>query len=154
MARLEGRKFFECFKRGVMAIVTEETLRNRERSKSIRTTLEEIELGRGGLILPDPFSNAIQEGLRHTYTPIFTFVYDLDRASPWFTGDYVLYDKIRHHLEIEGGNIQKSDFYVPFSDARELGVHGYEAMRSELEFVTTEAQFRDAFGISLREFEL
>ena len=156
MARsLEGRKFFYIQNNGVWAIVAEEILRNRGHIRLISTILED-ELRKGGRTVPDGSFRAIQEGLAHIpQTPIFTFALDGRAAgSPWLTGSRHLSEALEAYIHAEDGELQgNGGFYVPFSNGSELGAHGADAMRNELQYVTTEAQFRDTFGIGPREVE-
>lgn len=156
MARsLAGKTFFTSYNNGVTTITSEEILRNREKVGQIREALQQQELRAGGLIPRDDLATAAQEGLRHIpKVPIFTFS-DMERhsRSPWLSGNFHLENAVIAYIEEEGGKCKPVYSYVPFSNGTELGLHGPEAMCSELRYVTTETQFRDTFGIGPREVE-
>ena len=152
--RLEGRKFFwnEC--NGVRAVVAEEVIHDTSRACWGETALldKELEKGRGP---KTEHCRAIVDGLSHMLVPVFTFA-NVDRAvkQPWFTGDEYLLGALTAWITAEGGECDKTHFYVPFANARELGDRGIEAVRDELKYATTETQFRETFGIGPREVEV
>ncbi len=150
--RLEGKKFFHRFHNGVDAIITEDVLRNCEKvSQTISAISEEIPRRTKESVSAE----SIAVGLSHIQqTPIFTFA-SISRAAtqPWFTGNRDLFEALSEWIEAEGEDFQVTGFYVPFSNASELGDQGVIKMRNELKYVTTESQFHDTFGASQREVE-
>lgn len=140
MARsLEGRRFFAHTNNGVTALIALETHIDHIRAKWILNTLQ----------------GADQDMLSQLYQgPIFTFARpDRTSRSPWLTGDQDDFESLFAYIGQEGGTVDWDDVFVPFSNAAETGVHGPEAQRRELGYVTTMAQFVETFGITLGELQ-
>ena len=97
-------------------------------------------------------ASVADKATNHLCLPTFTFVRD-DRfiESPWFTGNDNVLELLMKHIKETGGRIESSGFYVPFSNGCEVGMHGKDAMKADLAYVTTQQQFRDTFGISMAE---
>jgi len=95
---------------------------------------------------------AADDATHHLNTPTFTFVRsERFNSSPWFTATDDVLDLLIEHIKKNGGRIEEAAFYVPFSNGCELGIHGKDAMKSDLAYVTTSRQFRETFGISLTD---
>ena len=144
MARsLEGKWFHICYNNGVYAVVSHEIYENIRRKRQI---LVRLEMERD--LIPH-----IPE------TPIFTFAgKDRVAKSPWFTGNDGDSDdrkndwhRLMNYIHREGGHYIDATFYVPFSNGCETGLHGPATQCDELRYVTTDAQFKETFGISLAE---
>ena len=143
------KKFFWNYNNGVTALVSEDTLADFEKQNAIYTRLNDDDHRVKGR---DDYSKPLSEGLRHLGTPTFTFVRsERFEKSPWFTGDSNLYEALMEHITESEGLLGQGWFHVPFSNGMEIGCHGDRAMASELSYVTTDQQFRDAFGISRTE---
>jgi hypothetical protein len=140
-------KYFYCQNNGVVAVASEETLNDIRKKNAIRYVLTDaIHQVQGR-----DYSKPLTEGLKHFGTPvIFTFTRNHERfeGSPWFTGDIDLFTNLRKCAD---HTFEEAGFYVPFSNGCEIGIHGDEAMASELEYVTTDKQFYDAFGVTRTE---
>jgi hypothetical protein len=152
---LEGKVFYQCRNNGVTAIVSRATQQNRERRQRISNALTRGNEGsveqKAGLL------RAIEEGLAHIpIGPVFTFANsERTSTSPWFTGGEVFLDFLREYIVANGGRIDESyEFWVPFSNAAETGVHGPGALRAELRHVTTEEDFVKEFGIAREDMKL
>ncbi len=127
---LAGRKFLRCQNNGVVAVASEETVKNIRRRNEILSRINQR------------FYGVATKALEHLTGPVFTFC-DKDRLekSPWFTGDFALGETLLDWISNNGGSVEKGSFYVPFSNACETGVHGENALASELSYVTTEEEF-------------
>lgn len=145
MARsLEGKWFHTCYNNGVEAVVSHEVFENIRRKRLILTKLK----------VKNDLLPHISE------VPIFTFV-NIGRLeeSPWFTGTCSTRDDpnvsdvrlLLNYITRNGGHFGGAMFYVPFSNGAEMGLHGSQSQRDELRYVTTDAQFMEAFGVSLNE---
>lgn len=146
--RLEGQTFLVCSNNGVTAIAALEVVLD----------LEDLN-GHGGIMQAlDVFSYSTEDqrifgrALSHVGKPVFTFV-DPERLKhqPWFTGSALVWEALTDYISEEGGRIERSSFYVPFSNGIEIGQHGITAVENELRFRTNRPQFRETFGISLGE---
>ena len=153
MARiLEGKVFYEDYNNGVYAMVSDTVYWGRAQFDRIRQKLADKGrcsfLGDGRL-----FDVALAETVPLPRMPIFTFVVSTPRysESPWFTGDELILSDLRAHIRDVGGQILRRSIFVPFSNGKEMGLHGVEAQLAELKYVTTEEQFVEAFGISMGE---
>jgi len=145
------KKYYLCSNNGVRALVSEEVYLDIEKYNNIWRYFSEADKE-----FTD-YENRWRAELSgravyHLMGPIFTFVHE-DRFGkyPWFTGIVEDYALIAQKLESRGDIIEEGGFYVPFSNAAEIGLHGKDAMKSELSHTTTRAQFRETFGFSLEE---
>ncbi len=140
MARnLERQTFFVSMNNGVYGVVAADVFANLQR----RAAIERRFPGLGDALLDLPTR------------PIFTFAKS-ERVvdAPWFSGTDNHFAMLRWHLEKQcGAYIEGGNFYVPFSNAHELGHAGPEVQRFELAFVTSNRQFEETFGTTLRELE-
>ncbi len=144
-------RYYVCNNNGVTAIVSEETYKDMKKHRTIslwfdkcniKKSYEERELS----------AMLVYSALKHLCVPIFTFTNpEREKSSPWFTGDTIILVALMKHIKDNVGIIENGSFYVPFSNGCETGLHGKESMKYELSYVTTEKQFRDAFGISISE---
>ena len=146
------KKYFSCYNNGVTALVSEEVYNNLKKQASIQRLFTERE--KDVTFNEQWRTETSYQGLRHLLVPIFTFT-RVERfgESPWFTGDINFLNELHKHIEENGGVVESSGFFVPFSNGCEVGIHGKDAMKNELAYVTTEQQFREAFGISVSEIE-
>ncbi len=156
MARsLEGKTFFVNYNNGVTSITPERVVRNQG---LVATTHDRIASGMNQMDaeVRAQYMDALKDALAHIpTTPVFTFVDDERKSkSPWFTGTTHTENALVEWVKENGGHIEGNAGYVPFSNAAELGVHGPDAMRNELRYVTTEAQFEEIFGIGPRDVEV
>lgn len=148
--RLEGRRFYANYNNGVRAIASAEVVMTGRKRRMIELWISDKssdDYSRRQTLL-----EATKTGLAHLrLTPIFTFA-DSERVKeqPWFTGDNDLHLLLTGYIAEEGGVISLG-LYVPFSNGAEMGAHGPEAMSEELKFVTTDGQFEETFGITLKE---
>lgn len=141
--RLEGRVFCTAYNNGVYAIVTADVMANLSRVGKIVARLRAMDVEDEHVDIWKMFAHIPR-------TPIFTFTRE-ERAkeSPWFTGDEMVYHALVDYLiPGTGGEVRSSGFFVPFSNGMEVGIHGSKAQQDELRHVTTEQQFREAFGVS------
>ena len=156
LATLKGitmKKYYSCYNNGVTAIVSEEVLHDIEKFNKIYHLFIEQEKGKP-YTDERKLAHVASEGVRHLATPVFTFARTERVAeSPWFTGDTEVLDRLRSYIRYTGGTIESEGFHVPFSNGMEYGMHGHEAMTHELSYVTTEQQFREAFGISIAQLK-
>jgi hypothetical protein len=157
MARsLEGRKFFHNHNNGVTSLLSEEVLRSMELRWEVEGKVRK-DLGLNLEIkAAQEFIDAMNRGLQHIpVTPVFTFV-SVERKpnSPWATGTTLIEAAIIAWIWEEGGQVQSGYGYVPFSNGSESGHHGPNALGRELQYVTTEKQFVETFGIGPRELEI
>ena len=147
-------RYYTNYNNGVTALISEEVSRDIKKQNTIwqLCAKRDAEKAYGDRMLGATASSA----LNHLCVPIFTFV-DPERAaeSPWFTGDNKLLNALLDHINENGGFIltEHNNFYVPFSNGSELGMHGEESMKRELAYVTTEMQFRGTFGVSIQEIK-
>jgi hypothetical protein len=82
--------------------------------------------------------------------PVFTFCEEERfKVSPWLTGSHDLFKKLITFISNRGGVIVETQFYVPFSNHYESGKRGQEQQKAEMHFVTSQAQFYNAFGVTL-----
>jgi len=137
--RLEGQRFIAGSNNGVYALAHEDYLK---RQNAILSALQ----------LERDASREVRSYLSHLRGPIFTFV-DEERyqRAPWFTGDRGLATVLFHYIHREGGTVVESGIFAPFSNGAEVGMHGAEAQRTELSYVTTEREFLETFGITVKE---
>ena len=145
-------KYYSCYNNGVQAIVSEDVMRGIEQSKLIQKFFEyrDADIPANQRFRPA----AAYKGLKHLAVPVFTFA-SSERVmeQPWFTGTIEEYSSLRRHIRANGDCIEEGWFYIPFSNGLELGLNGENAMKSELAYVTTGEQFREAFGISIAELQ-
>lgn len=138
---LTGVTFFQNSNNGVTALIREDLQQNNEKVTRIHHTLEPSKLGQ--------VRDAIYDALSHIpQKPVFTFV-SRERLfrHPWFTGDETLLVMIEEYIRKEGGTVtNNSSVWVPFSNGSEMGLHGLDAQRDELAYVTSEADFVAMFG--------
>ena len=146
------KKYFSCFNNGVTAIVSEEVYNDIQRHNTIWQNFAEREKE---VEYKDRYrSDLASEATFHLTTPTFTFTrVERFSESPWFTGDMYDLNEVIKFIEENGGVVEHSGFYVPFSNAAEIGLHGKQAMRGDLVHVTNSQQFRETFGISLPEIK-
>jgi hypothetical protein len=139
-------KFFYCQDNGVVALTSVDTLNDMAKYIAIIENIKDVQLKNDSKALYDSLAH-LNQGV------IFTFSRDRERfkKSPWFTGDIDLFASIRRHFRNSEHTFEERSFFVPFSNGCELGFHGESAMATEFRFVTTEQQFREAFGISRSE---
>lgn len=142
------KKFFACRNNGVTAIVSEEVYNDIHRQRMIRqhfTTCEEnVEYNERWL------ASVADKATNYLNVPTFTFVRpERFQESPWFTATDDVLDRLIDYIKYNGDKIEEAGFYVPFSNGCELGIHGKDAMKNDLAYVTTSQQFRETFGISL-----
>jgi len=144
--------FYTCQNNGVVAIVNEEVYNDLKKANEIWMHFDERD--RNG-DLPDEERWRGEVAIRataHLAVPIFTFVHgNRHKTSPWFTGGEELWSALYNYLENSGATVRGSSFFVPFSNGAELGIHGKDAMMSELKHVTTSTHFLEVFGISQTE---
>ncbi|MFA6177502.1 MAG: hypothetical protein WC694_01245 [Candidatus Paceibacterota bacterium] len=148
---MEKKKFYVCSNNGVTAVVTEQTHKDLQKYCAIGSWFDETDAEK--LYEERRLRRtAISSALGHLCTPTFTFTRP-ERASvsPWFTGDSELFWALTKHVENNGGVLLDGSCYVPFSNGSEVGLHGHEALKDELSYVTTEQQFQETFGISISE---
>ena len=145
-------KFYTCHNSGVTALVSDEILHN---MICIEHTIQEL-VGKRCVyqnlkLDPEAIVSSIKKGLHHLpTTPIFTFVkVERWRNSTLFTGNEFLLKTLIDHLKHDGHTVNPAEFYVPFSNGKELGMHGVEAMTNELSYITSDRQFRETFGRDL-----
>lgn len=142
------KKFFHCHNNGVTAIVSEEVKNDYVKDREINSVLNDATHQVRGR----DYSKPLNEGLRHMGKPVFTFTHnERSQKSPWFTGDGELMEMLWEYTITNGGQFEEGGFYVPFSNGCEIGLHGDQAMASELTYVTTDTQFRETFDISRSE---
>lgn len=148
---LEGKVFYEDRNNGVYALVAEEVFNSRVRFDKIRQVLSAHPPVNDGR----QFDVALLSAIPLPRRPIFTFVSSQTRSdeSPWFTGNEAMLDNLREHILDEGGRIEQSSVWVPFSNGAEMGYHGLDAQCAELWYVTTDEQFFQAFGITLEDLK-
>lgn len=130
---------------GVIALATLETALDHMRSCRLAALTKKR-------FLASPYhgNSECVDRLAHS-GPIFTFAHS-DRVSdgPWFTGTYELHYHLTTWLAEQGVTFMNG-LYVPFSNGLEVGLHGEDAMRAELRYVTTHRDFIDVFGITPSE---
>ncbi len=150
--RLEGQVFYTGYNNGVQALAHESVVRNMELVNKIASWHDNPKNGFQDYDRRRVHVKAALEALGHIPTkPIFTFAgKERAEAQPWFTGDTYDLDLLLKYLQSEGARIG-TGLYVPFSNGAEMGIHGIEAMQSELGYVTTRSQFKEVFGISMDE---
>ena len=140
---LAGKIFFTCQNNGIVALASETTVKNLTRRNDIVRRINQR------------FSSAAERALRRLNGRIFTFCYNADgeqlNKMPWFTADVLTLTNLRAYIERQGGKVEGGFFHVPFSTACETGLHGEEALFTELSFVTTDEDFVAEFGISIAD---
>ena len=137
---------------GVTAVVSQEVFNDIKKLGKIRQLFSDRERDKS---YDDRFlAESADRGLRAIGKPVFTFTRN-ERASesPWFTGDGELFKALTDYINENGDCIETGGFFVPFSNGCEIGIHGKDAMASEMAYVTTEQQFRDTFGITIAELK-
>jgi len=144
--RLEGKTFFTNRNNGVTAITSQDY------SEETAQLVEQL------CVYYDAqgFTAQEQKDAKNAvisvvfFKPVFTFA-RAERVmnSPWFTGGVMLAQTLKYYIKQEGGIIQEADFYVPFSNGYELGIHGVKALQDELRWITTKMEFEQEFGVSL-----
>ncbi|MBI3633874.1 MAG: hypothetical protein HY226_06345 [Candidatus Vogelbacteria bacterium] len=140
-----------CSNNGVTALVDEDVQEGIDQAARIREALTRDRT----LVIPN--DSAIGTGLaRFPFGPYFAFVSpERYERAPWFTGDRSVLVALADYITQEGGKIESSrGFWVPFSNAYELGVHGEESQIEELKKVATPADFRATFGIGINQIKL
>ena len=149
MKGVDVERYYLCNNNGVTAIVVEETYKDIMKNEMISSWFEERSTKKSH---EERNLHAIVVCLATQYLsiPTFTFTH-CNRASvsPWFTGDTKILIALIKHIKEMRGVLLDGSFYVPFSNGSEIGLHGVDSMRSELNYVTTQKQFRDTFGISI-----
>lgn len=145
MGALNGKLFGYTSNNGVMAIAPMEIIENRRDVTQIRIEIERTFVAAG--------HQTVLRGLSHMKQyPIFTFCDHYGDMAPWYTGHCAMYRALLGYIQAEGGKIENTSFYVPFSNQLERGIHGAEATKREMRFVTESSQFRDAFGLFKYQF--
>jgi len=145
MARsLEGQEFLYSYNGGVNALVDRQTWLGLNKADQILKAIWQH----------DPGSKVAINYLPTVTTPIFTFAnHKRVQTSPWFTGHTEHLEKLYDHIRRHGGKLcsEYGNFYVPFSNGSETGLHGKEEQIRELQYVTSRQQFFQTFGITLEE---
>lgn len=136
---LAGRKFLLCQNNGVVAVASEETVKNIQRKNQITQRINQR------------YHGVATKALEHLDGSIFTFCWNADdlEKRPWFTSESQMLGVLMDYIKQQGGRVDDGSFHVPFSNAMETGVHGENALASELSHVTTEEDFFEEFGISI-----
>jgi hypothetical protein len=164
---LQGKRFFTETQKGVIAVISEEILRNRSKIEAILARLPEHwrkknpAIWKKGPLAQQELADQARRGLKHIPTaPIFTFTQAQEGPSePWFTGDSKLYAALMKHIRSEGGILESGSFYVPFISGHETArgsehsIRARHGIRHELGYVSTEGQFQATFGIGVRELQ-
>src|SRR3989344_1924334 len=127
---LEGKKFFTNYNNGVYAIIGEDALMDINRYYLISTALHRT-------MADDDRAGKALDGVMHLHGPIFSFVSSEERKSrePWFTGGHEEYRYLLSYIEREGGRVEESSVYIPFSNGYERGLRGIETQIDELKQV-------------------
>ncbi|MEK7158298.1 MAG: hypothetical protein AAB733_01865 [Patescibacteria group bacterium] len=146
---LEVREVRTGFRNGVQTICTQDVYDMYTKQQEIIRAIEKLYISD-----PDLCTRAIKaaRGAMPAASPIFTFA-EAERVSqsPWFTGTHEDCRSLLTHLGKFFELRMHDGLFVPFSSGSELGQHGLEALGSEYAFVTSPQQFRETWGISLKE---
>lgn len=137
---LKGKKFFFCSNNGVTAVVEESILRNIERRQNIERTLGE----------------SVGNALDHLQqTPIFTFADSSSENIGYFVTSHMSWvaNALKRYIVAMDGTYEGGSFYVPFSNQYERRRVDRKTQAAELRYVTSEQQFEETFGASVREIE-
>ncbi len=139
--RFEGRVFYKCSNNGVTALAEKSVIKVAEKRLEIMNALGDR------LLSVDNLPQWFRPG------PIFTFAStERVKNSPWLTGSSDLLECLLEEIRFEDGEIIEGiSFFVPFSNGSEIGLHGAEAQKEALSYVTTEEEFESTFGISKDE---
>ena len=147
------KRFFLAYNNGVAALAPEHVILDAQKAWDVRRAIEGMG-SRGDSADRLAKVDAARLGVAHVpNVPIFTFV-DNERfkGQPWFTGTTEELAVLRTHILSTGAEIiSEGRGYVPFSNGMEMGYHGVREMEDELRFVTTELQFVEEFGVTMRE---
>lgn len=144
-----SKLYYYCRNNGVTGLANADVVREREQRSLI---LDALLKGIKGTTAAVSVAEIVSKNIRLAAHPIFTFVkqerYD---ESPWFTGNMDDFDSLCDYITRQGGRVQKSSFFVPFSNGMETRWQDPEQQSRELRYVTTIEDFHKEFGITPEE---
>jgi len=152
---LAGKKFYYCQNNGVLALATAETVKNMRRRRMIVSCIGSLGSEEGDHELQREWrygnANVAERTLQHR-GPIFTFCEpERYEKSPWFTGNLGHLHFLLDYIMKQGGECMDGEFYVPFSNGAEMGLHGKESLANELSYVVDENDVVATFGMLTEE---
>lgn len=148
---LKGKVFFLHSEKGVMGITPrdddEETVDLVQRLRDYYGTLG---------LMEEEYVNAVGAVLMTVLRkPVFTFAYGTRaEESPFFTGNEAFAHELCTYIRSKGGVIRETEFYIPFVNGYEFGIHDIKALQDEIRWITTDAEFEREFCISKKELLL